>query len=330
MQLLGRQKGSGSASGSSSSKENLAVNPTAQEEVLEERLELLQSQLDLAQGQLVDQSNKSSEAHRLCNNADRRIKRAKSREEKLQKELKGFRVDLRVVEHEKDALAATVEEMKQEKEMSGEKMRQDREDEMGKMRWEKEVLRQEMKQNKDASVEEMKREKEATASLISVLEKSRHELQKSKRALQAKNTRATLSKAKVTNHAIDLEQKLDLAVQITSTRHLKDKGIVNDNARDMICDLVQCNIPVKYVAKAIGVVAEHFGIDVQDTISERTVSRAVLEGGIASTLQVVDEWNSSSSKPELLLSPQACSDHFYPHPRYHDKWRWYNSAKPKL
>jgi len=217
MQLLGRQKGSGSASGSSSSKENLAVNPTAQEEVLEERLELLQSQLDLAQGQLVDQSNKSSEAHQLRNNADRWIKRAKSREEKLQKELKGFWVDLRVVEHEKDALAATVEEMKQEKEMSGEKMRQDREDEMGKMRWEKEVLRQEMKQNKDTSVEEMKREKEATALLISVLEKSRHELQKSKRALQAKNTCATLSKAKVTNHAIDLEQKLDLAVQITST-----------------------------------------------------------------------------------------------------------------
>ena len=238
MQLLGRQKGSGSTSGSSSSKENPAVNPTAQEEVLEERLELLQSQLDLAQGQLVDQSNKSSEAHRLRNKADRRIKRAKSREEKLQKELKGFRVDLRVVEHEKDALAATVEEMK--------------------------------------------REKEATASLISVLEKSRRELQKSKRALQAKNTRATLSKAKVTNHAIDLEQKLDLVVQITLTRHLKGKGIVNDNAWDMLCDLVQCNIPVKYVVKAIGVVAEHFGIDVQDTISERTVSRAVLEGGIAS------------------------------------------------
>jgi len=49
-------------------------------------------------------------------------------------------------------------------------------------------------------------------------------------------------------------------------------------------------------------VAEHFGIDVQDTISERTVSQAVLEGGIALTLKVVEEWNSSSSKPEPLLS----------------------------
>lgn len=72
MQLLGRQKGSGSASGSSSSQENSTVNPTAQEEVLEKRLELLQSQLDLAQGLLVDQSNKSFEAHWLRNNADRR------------------------------------------------------------------------------------------------------------------------------------------------------------------------------------------------------------------------------------------------------------------
>ena len=108
-----------------------------------------------------------------------------------------------------------------------------------------------MEQNKDASVEELKREKEATALLISGLEKFRHELQKSKRALQAKNTHATLSKAKVASHAIDLEQKLDLAVQVTSMQHLKDKGIVNDNAWDMIRDLVQCNIPVKYVAKAI-------------------------------------------------------------------------------
>jgi len=57
MQLfkLGRQKGSGSAFGLSSSKENPAVNPTAQKEVLEERLELLQSQLDL--GLLISPTN---------------------------------------------------------------------------------------------------------------------------------------------------------------------------------------------------------------------------------------------------------------------------------
>jgi chromosome segregation ATPase len=118
-------------------------------------------------------------------------------------------------------------------------------------------------------------------------------LAKQKRSLQAKATRAKLSNEKALDRISEASQQSNDA---TITRHLKENGIVTDDTREMIRDLVECNIPVKYVGKAIGIVADHLGLRVEDTFSERTVSRAVLEGGVAATLQVVEEWNMSSSE----------------------------------
>ncbi|KAJ7174309.1 hypothetical protein C8R46DRAFT_892312, partial [Mycena filopes] len=75
---------------------------------------------------------------------------------------------------------------------------------------------------------------------------------------------------------------------------LKEKGGVPDSTRDMITDLVAldgvCPSKVVGVLKRI---AEKLGIAVSGDISDRTVRRAVKEGGVASQMQFVEAVGTS-------------------------------------
>ncbi|KAJ7149359.1 hypothetical protein C8R46DRAFT_916116 [Mycena filopes] len=75
---------------------------------------------------------------------------------------------------------------------------------------------------------------------------------------------------------------------------LKEKGVVPDSTRDMITDLVA--LDGVRPSKVVGVlkrIAEKLGIAVSGDVSDRTVRRAVKEGGVASKMQFVEAVGTS-------------------------------------
>jgi hypothetical protein len=68
----------------------------------------------------------------------------------------------------------------------------------------------------------------------------------------------------------------------------------------MLRDLVGLGIAVEHVDETIHMVARHLGVNVRGSVSERTVSRATLEGGIGVPIQLAEEIRHSDSKSKLL------------------------------
>ena len=74
-------------------------------------------------------------------------------------------------------------------------------------------------------------------------------------------------------------------------------GVVEDWARDLIRTLViKVGVPVTKVPAAFLLVAEALGINVEDTVSDRTCRRIVLEGGVVAKIWLVKEINESASE----------------------------------
>ena len=144
---------------------------------------------------------------------------------------------------------------------------------------------------------EIKKREEETAKTMSHLQDSNEHLRKQNKAFQMKASWALAAKLK-SAEAID-------ALTSNSRHCLKADGVVTDDDQILVRDLIECNIPVKHVGKAIDVVARHLGIKVADKISERTVGCVVLEGGIAAEMQIVDEANHSQSKSIDLIKNKA-------------------------
>jgi len=74
-----------------------------------------------------------------------------------------------------------------------------------------------------------------------------------------------------------------------------EQGIVTNDARALARDLVRLGVPASNVNTVIRTVAQPMGITVEGNISDRTVRRVVLEGGIAAQVQVVDEVHRAES-----------------------------------
>ena len=82
---------------------------------------------------------------------------------------------------------------------------------------------------------------------------------------------------------------VDKEVKKSKTFHLKEKGTVPDRLRETVCDLVQLGVPVDHVESVISAVNESHGVSTKGNMSCRTASRIILEGGVTSKLQVVEE-----------------------------------------
>jgi predicted nuclease with TOPRIM domain len=78
--------------------------------------------------------------------------------------------------------------------------------------------------------------------------------------------------------------------------YLKKKGILTERTRTLCRKLAGCGVPADKVNAAIHAVCTAFQINVADKISPRTVLRVVIEGGIASHLQIVDEMIRAGGK----------------------------------
>ena len=84
----------------------------------------------------------------------------------------------------------------------------------------------------------------------------------------------------------------------TGTRRIKSAaGVVEDWARDLIRTLVvKVGVPVMKVPAAFLPVAQALGVNVDDTVSDRTCRRIVLEGGVLAKTWLVKEINESASE----------------------------------
>jgi hypothetical protein len=84
-----------------------------------------------------------------------------------------------------------------------------------------------------------------------------------------------------------MPRKTDCAAK--KSLQLKDKGVIREETRDIVCNLVQLGVPMETVSSALETVAEGLGVRVQGHVSTRSVGRIVLEGGVAAKLQLVHE-----------------------------------------
>ncbi|KDQ50350.1 hypothetical protein JAAARDRAFT_200032 [Jaapia argillacea MUCL 33604] len=89
-----------------------------------------------------------------------------------------------------------------------------------------------------------------------------------------------------------LQKGLDKGKQImenSKTLKLKEKGVFTESARALIRDLAKHGVPSSRIDSTIHVFAAAMGVAVEGHVSERTVNQVILEGGVASMIQVVEE-----------------------------------------
>ncbi|KAJ7467451.1 hypothetical protein B0H11DRAFT_2306656 [Mycena galericulata] len=87
--------------------------------------------------------------------------------------------------------------------------------------------------------------------------------------------------------------------------HLQENGVISQKSRELVTDLVALhNVPVSKVLGVIKSVAQTIGITVAGSISERSVGRVVLEGGLIAQAQVIHE---SQHARDIRLSGDGTS-----------------------
>jgi hypothetical protein len=80
------------------------------------------------------------------------------------------------------------------------------------------------------------------------------------------------------------------------THKLLHKGAYSPQARDLARTLVAAGCSQQYVGNVIHTVCKNAGIAVQGSMSRHTVSRAILEGGIAAQIQIGHELAQAEGK----------------------------------
>ncbi|KAJ6582799.1 hypothetical protein B0H10DRAFT_1962376 [Mycena sp. CBHHK59/15] len=85
------------------------------------------------------------------------------------------------------------------------------------------------------------------------------------------------------------DTKSQIAV-LTVQNSLQENGVISAASWELVTDLVGLhNVPVSRVLDVIKSVAQTVGVSVDGDISEQSVGHIVLEGGIISQVQIIDE-----------------------------------------
>ncbi|TBU51131.1 hypothetical protein BD310DRAFT_835246 [Dichomitus squalens] len=95
---------------------------------------------------------------------------------------------------------------------------------------------------------------------------------------------------------------------------LKDKGVISENVRMLVRDLMSLGIRAKQIKEAIIRVAATAGITVEGNISERTELQIMREGKLLSECQIVNEIRQADS---LTLSSDGTHHRHIPHESRH-------------
>ena len=82
----------------------------------------------------------------------------------------------------------------------------------------------------------------------------------------------------------------------SGTLHLKEKGIIPDPVRALLCDLMSFGLKVSQNSHAVATIATAAGAEVEGEISRRSMLRIMKEGGVAAGMQIVDDVKSTDSE----------------------------------
>ena len=115
-------------------------------------------------------------------------------------------------------------------------------------------------------------------------------------------------KAKVIKRAKDYANKEN------RTYKLLHKGVYSPEARELARTLVAAGCSREYVGRVIKAVCKNAGVTVQGSMSRRTVSRAVLEGGIAAQIQIGHELAQVEA---FTVSEDGTSNKHVPYDSHH-------------
>ncbi|THU96468.1 hypothetical protein K435DRAFT_858496 [Dendrothele bispora CBS 962.96] len=105
------------------------------------------------------------------------------------------------------------------------------------------------------------------------------------KSMQVKRMRGTMERE--VKKVIEKSEILTWAV--------KEKGIIKDECRQLVRDLVSLNVGVEHVDEVIRVVAETLRVGIDGKFDVRSVGRITLEGLVASTVQVAEEIQEGES-----------------------------------
>lgn len=124
----------------------------------------------------------------------------------------------------------------------------------------------------EAQLELVKSECDTLAKKGAILEEKNIVLKKQKETLRKARERAA--------------GKKEAAIAQSKRVKLKEKGIISESSRDIIRELIKLGVPVDHVDAVLQAIAESLGIVIKDHVSARSVSRIILEGGVAAKLQL--------------------------------------------
>lgn len=124
--------------------------------------------------------------------------------------------------------------------------------------------------------------------------------QKTVDKLRMRSSRAADSKSRAVSSAL---------AKVSTTQgsiKLKEKGVITNPVRALTRELVHMGVPVSKINNTIHSTAEALGIQVEGSITERSVGRIMVEGGVASEFQMVEEFhNAESMFPHSSSSPES-------------------------
>ncbi|KAF8239309.1 hypothetical protein L208DRAFT_1386151 [Tricholoma matsutake] len=121
---------------------------------------------------------------------------------------------------------------------------------------------------------------------VSVLENSKESLEKKNNGLRVRVCRASQQKDKAVQKAREVEQKKKLEF------HVQENGVITEASRAIMRDLVSLGVKARSVDAAVGCIAGHLGTTIDGKFTSRSTHRAVVEGGVASTMQIAEEMKS--------------------------------------
>lgn len=76
----------------------------------------------------------------------------------------------------------------------------------------------------------------------------------------------------------------------------KEKGEISEKWRDIIREFVKLGMPAEHIGDALLAAAKGFGVSIGDWVSAWSISRIILEGGIAAKLQLAHEMINNDGK----------------------------------
>ena len=127
------------------------------------------------------------------------------------------------------------------------------------------------------------------------LKNSKQHLEKRNGGLRTCIRRASHQKDRAVEKAVEEERKHKTEF------HTQEKGVITEASRVMMRDLVSLGVKANSVNAAVGCIAGHLGTKIEGKFTRRSTRRAVIEGRVASSMQIAEEIKSSEGTADSSM-----------------------------